>query len=77
MTISPEQLDLWLALPSEGQRLEFKEAKNQFDNATLFEYCIAIANEGGGHLVLGVTNKRPRRVVGSKAFDNPTAFSGY
>src|SRR5690242_13923768 len=29
----------------------------------------ALANEGGGHIVLGVTDKRPRRVVGSQAFD--------
>lgn len=32
------------------------------------EYCIALANERGGKLVPGVTDKHPRRVVGSSAF---------
>jgi ATP-dependent DNA helicase RecG len=36
----------------------------------LFRYCVALANEGGGRLILGVTDKRPRRVVGSQAFQN-------
>jgi ATP-dependent DNA helicase RecG len=73
--ISSEQVDLWLASSAEGLRLEFKEAKNQFDNETLLKYCVAIANEGGGHLVLGVTNQKPRRVVGTKAFNNPIAMA--
>ena len=25
----------------------FKEAREQFDNRTLYRYCVAIANEGG------------------------------
>jgi len=29
------------------------------------------ANEGGGHLVLGITDRRPRQVVGTRAFPNP------
>lgn len=29
---------------------------------------MALANEGGGHLVLGVSDKLPRRVVGTQAF---------
>jgi hypothetical protein len=33
--------------------------------------CNALANEGGGKIILGVTNDRPRKVVGSKAFDQP------
>jgi ATP-dependent DNA helicase RecG len=74
--VTPEQIDLWRASPSENQRLEFKEAKNQYDNQKLFGYCIAIANEGGGHLVLGVTNTRPRTVVGTKAFNNPAEMAG-
>jgi ATP-dependent DNA helicase RecG len=68
VAITPEQIDLWIGLPSETQRLEFKEAKNQYDHNKLFGYCIGIANEGGGHLILGVTNSKPRRVVGSNAF---------
>ncbi len=31
MTTTPEQIDLWRQTSSEHQRLEFKEAKTQFD----------------------------------------------
>ncbi len=54
-------------LPSETEHLEFKEAKTQIDGATLLEYCVALANEGGGKLVLGVSNRPPRVVVGTQA----------
>jgi ATP-dependent DNA helicase RecG len=74
-TTPPEQIDLWLKFPSEHQRLEFKEAKTQFDNRKLYEYCVALANEGGGHLLLGVTDKPPRQVVGTRAFKDPVAIS--
>ena len=53
MTTTPEQIDLWRQAPSEHQRLEFKEAKSQFDTRKLCEYCVALANEGGGILLLG------------------------
>ncbi|MFX5926126.1 ATP-binding protein, partial [Acinetobacter baumannii] len=56
--------------PSENQNLEFKEAKNQYDRQKLAAYAVAIANEGGGHLILGITDKLPRAVVGSAAFQN-------
>ena len=56
---------------SEHQHLEFKEAKLQFDNNKLFKYCVALANEGGGNLLFGITDKLPRRVVGSAAVNNP------
>lgn len=75
MSTSIEQIEQWIAAPSESQILEFKEAKTQFDNTKLFRYCVAIANEGGGHLVLGVSDKKPRRVVGTKAFDNPIGMA--
>jgi ATP-dependent DNA helicase RecG len=52
----------------ENEHLEFKEAKNNFHFDRLVKYCAALANEGGGSIVLGVTDKRPRRVVGSQAF---------
>lgn len=64
MNTTPEQINLWRQSPSENQRLEFKEAKAQFDNRRLYEYCVALANEGGGSLLLGVSNKPPRPVVG-------------
>jgi ATP-dependent DNA helicase RecG len=75
MTTTREQIDLWRQSPSEHQRLEFKEAKTQFDNRRLCEYCVAIANEGGGHLLLGIAAKLPRSVVGTKAFSNPVAMA--
>lgn len=62
---------MWISTPSEHQQLEFKEAKNQFDNDKLYRYCVAIANEGGGQLLLGVSDQRPRKIVGTKAFNNP------
>jgi predicted HTH transcriptional regulator len=52
--------------------IEFKEAKVQFDNEKLYQYCVAIANEGGGHLLLGISNDPPRSVVGTSAFREPS-----
>jgi len=75
MATTPEQIDLWRQSPSEHQRLEFKEAKVQFDNQKLYEYCVALANEGGGHLVLGVANNHPRAVVGTQAFRDPVQMA--
>ncbi len=66
-----DELNRWLAVPREGAHLEFKEAKNQFDTDSLCRYCVALANEGGGMLVLGVTDKPPRRVVGTNVFRDP------
>ena len=70
MSTTPEQIDVWRKSISEHQCLEFKEAKSQFDNHKLYKYCVAIANEGGGHLLLGVANNPPRQVVGTTAFNN-------
>lgn len=70
--ITLETLEKWLNAPAETERLEFKEAKQQFDTTKLLRYCVALANEGGGYLVLGVTDKPPRRVVGSQAFASQT-----
>ncbi len=70
MTVSPEQIDIWLNVKSETQNLEFKEAKKQYDNKKLYKYCVALANEGGGYFVLGISNDSPRRVVGSQAVNN-------
>lgn len=68
MSLTVEQLELLLTQP-EDEHLEFKEAKERYDFEKLAKYCSALANEGGGRVVLGVTDKRPRRVVGSRAFD--------
>lgn len=64
------ELELWMQ-SKEGESFEFKEAKNDYDFEKLVKYCCALANEGGGRVILGVTDKRPRRAVGSKAFDQP------
>ena len=64
---SIEQFNSWLAL-GEGENLEFKTAANQFSkDKDLPDYCAALANEGGGKLILGVTNQRT--VIGTKAFE--------
>jgi ATP-dependent DNA helicase RecG len=69
--INLETLEGWLNAPVENERLEFKQAKNQFDTIKLLKYCVALANEGGGHFILGVTDKRPRKIIGSQAFPTP------
>jgi len=50
----------------EGQNLEFK-AKSSFSDDELFDYCAALANEGGGFLIFGVDNAS-RSVVGTNLF---------
>lgn len=55
----------------EGENIEFKEAKQRFDFEELAKYACAIANRGGGKIVLGISDKRPRKVVGSSAFAQP------
>lgn len=55
----------------EGEQYQFKEAKRNFDSREAAQCCCALANCGGGKLVLGVTDKRPRKVVGSLAFEQP------
>ena len=62
-----EQLNELLSA-QEGEHFEFKEAKNNFSFDSLAKYCCALANEGGGKVILGVTDKRPRKVVGTHAF---------
>jgi ATP-dependent DNA helicase RecG len=70
MLTTAEQLQHWLAEP-EGIHLEFKEAKHNFHFEKLVGYCVALANEGGGKIILGVTDRRPRRIVGTAAFAEP------
>lgn len=68
MSTTPQQIDLWRSVPKETQQLEFKEARQQFDTRKLSEYCVAIANEGGGQMLLGVADAAPRPIVGTTAF---------
>lgn len=60
-----------LLIAAEGEYIQFKEAKNRFDSGEAAKVCCALANCGGGRLVLGITDKRPRSVVGSLAFEQP------
>ena len=59
-----------MLLQSESEHLEFKEAKSDYDFDKLADYCCALGNEGGGSIILGVTDKMPRRIVGTAAFSN-------
>lgn len=61
-----EEFNGWLT-KLEDSSLEFKSARNSFShNKDLPDYCAALANEGGGKLILGVNNNR--EVVGTKTF---------
>jgi len=64
-----QELLHWMA-GREDEHVEFKAAERAYGHDDLLRYCVALANEGGGVLVLGVTDKRPRRVVGSEAFQD-------
>lgn len=55
---------------NEDEHLEFKAARNTYSFDKLARYSAALANEGGGKFILGVTDTRPRQVVGTKAFAN-------
>ena len=65
-----ESIEELLKAP-EGEHYQFKEAKNRFDFTEAVKCCCALANSGGGKFVLGISDKRPRSVVGSAAFELP------
>ncbi|MBN1888620.1 MAG: putative DNA binding domain-containing protein [Thermoflexales bacterium] len=67
MTSALDQLQTWMDA-GESEHLEFKEAKARYDFEELVKYCAALANEGGGAIILGVTDRPPRKIVGSQAF---------
>ncbi|MDR2652590.1 MAG: putative DNA binding domain-containing protein [Prevotellaceae bacterium] len=54
-------------------KVEFKEAKTQFSynsgRKSVLGYISALANEGGGYLVLGVRESAPHEICGSPAFE--------
>ena len=70
MTTTPEQFQTYLDAP-EGARLEFKAAAGGFHFDELVKYCVALANEGGGVILLGISDHRPRQVLGTQAFQEP------
>lgn len=71
MPTSIEDLELWMQVPQENEGLEFKSARTGFDGDKLMDYCVGIGNDGGGKLILGVTDKPPREVVGTTAISDP------
>ncbi len=70
MSVSTEYIEQLLK-DKEGEHLQFKEAKNRFNFEEAAQICCALSNNGGGKLVLGISDKRPRTVVGSNAFEQP------
>jgi len=75
MSTTAHQIDVWRSAPSEHQHLEFKEAKVQFDFGKLCKYCVALANEGGGQLLLGIADQPPRPVVGTAAVNDAVGMA--
>lgn len=64
---SVQELEAWLRHP-EGLKLECKRAQISFSrDKDLPDYCAALANEGGGKLILGVEDKA-HQIVGTRAF---------
>ena len=64
MKTSAEQLNNWLS-NQEGSNIEFKKAGNSFSDTELYNYCCALANEGGGKLIFGIEPKL-HKVVGTE-----------
>ena len=58
---------------AEGVDLEVKLAARSFSYDKLAQYCVSISNdsEHGGHILLGVSDDRPRQVKGTSAFTEP------
>ena len=69
MPVTIQQLRAWMR-QREHEHLEFKEAKQQLHTEKLMKYAAAFANEGGGYLVLGISDSTPRRIVSTQAFRN-------
>lgn len=66
-----EDLRELLTIRSENEHVEFKEARSNFHFDKLVDYCVALGNEGGGYIILGVTDKAPRKIVGTQTFTEP------
>lgn len=66
--ITTEQQLQTVMLADEREHLEFKSAQNNFASEELFKYCVALSNEGGGNLILGVADRKPRSIVGTSCF---------
>ncbi|MGH9930562.1 MAG: ATP-binding protein [Pyrinomonadaceae bacterium] len=76
MTTTIEELESLMDVPAEHENLEFKAAtaSGGIHSDRILKYCVAISNEGGGKLILGVSNERPRKVVGTQAASDPAGM---
>jgi len=70
-----EELKSIIKKDSELENLEFKKAEVDFSvlgggktkrqKNSIYGYCVGIGNKGGGKLILGVTDKKPREITGT------------
>ena len=72
MNITKEKFANLLNADKETEHIEFKKAETSFNfdsgRHSVCGYCVALANEKGGKLVFGVSDKMPRKFIGTKAF---------
>ena len=68
--IDINNVDDLLKIP-EDENIEFKQAKNSYELNEIAKYACAIANCGGGLFICGISDRRPRKIVGSNAFLQP------
>lgn len=66
-------LDEIKLLKESEDKIEFKEASEQYPYSgkrrSILGYTVALANEKGGYLVLGLKDAHPHQVVGSKFYE--------
>ncbi|MFA5221404.1 MAG: RNA-binding domain-containing protein [Methanoregula sp.] len=66
-----------MRLPTETEWVEFKEAETTFDFEQIGRYVSALSNEANlnekseGWLIFGVTDKYPRKIVGTHFYETP------
>lgn len=66
-----------MTLPTETEWVEFKEAQTTFDFEQIGRYVSALSNEANlngkpeGWLIFGVTDKPPRKIVGTHFYETP------
>jgi ATP-dependent DNA helicase RecG len=57
---------------TEDEHTERKSATTNFDRDKLYSYIAALANEGGGNLLMGVNNDGT--IIGTQTYRNPTSL---
>jgi len=66
--MTPEEIRKLINLDTENEHVEFKQSL--LGRTEITEYSVAIGNEGGGYLVCGVTNQKPRIITGVGSVTN-------